>query len=106
MDDPWGELPEPTRVRRASDGGSGATGESESDGGPERLVVRLREDGDDGGASGQSGSGRANADLAAGDGAVATDGLRALCDRYPDATILAYTVDDAPDAAIDASRLG
>ncbi|WP_193365833.1 PAS domain-containing protein [Halorubrum distributum] len=106
VDDPWGELPEPTRVRRASDGGSGATEESESDGGPERLVVRLREDGDDGGASGQSGSGRANADLAAGDGAVATDGLRALCDRYPDATILAYTVDDAPDAAIDASRLG
>ncbi|QUO49254.1 PAS domain-containing protein [Halorubrum ruber] len=52
------------------------------DGRPERVLVRLREDGGQG------------------------DRLESVRDRYPDATVLAYSVEDDPDAAIDASRLG
>jgi hypothetical protein len=100
VDAAWGELPEETRVRPASDP-AGGDGE-----GPERLVVRLRDggsadDGDAGAADDAASAGRAT-----GRGAVARDRLGAVRDRYPDATVLAYTIRDDPDAAIDASRLG
>ena len=100
VDAAWGELPEETRVRPASDP-AGGDGE-----GPERLVVRLRgggstDGGDAGAADEAAGAGRAT-----GRGAVALDRLGAVRDRYPNATVLAYTVGDNPDAAIDASRLG
>ncbi|MGM0447642.1 MAG: PAS domain-containing protein [Methanobacteriota archaeon] len=108
VDAAWGELPEATRVRRAGDVESGAGEEREADDDPRRVVVRLRDEGDrdDPDASGPSGAGTANADLVVSGGATALDGLRAVSDRYPDASVLAYSVRDRPDAAIDASRLG
>ncbi|RLM76440.1 PAS domain-containing protein [Halorubrum sp. Atlit-26R] len=110
VDAAWGKLPDETRVRGVSEVASdaGADGDGDSDGGPERVVVRLRDDGGrvDGDAAGPSGDGGAAADLALGDDAVAVDYLGSLRERYPDATVLAYTVRDDPDAAIDASRLG
>lgn len=135
VDAAWGALPEETRIRRASDAASdrnadsGATGgEQDADGDsdaaapPERVVIRLRDDGGlgDGGsepsggaskpsgdsASEPGGDGAANADLAVGGDAVALGRLESVRDRYPDADMLAYSVRDLPDAAIDASRLG
>lgn len=101
----WGELADETRVRRANEAASGADGNPGGDGDsdaaavPERVVVRLRDDGD-------LGDGAATADLAGGGDAVALDRLASVRDRYPDATMLAYSVRDLPDAAIDASRVG
>ncbi|TKX54313.1 PAS domain S-box protein [Halorubrum sp. SP3] len=104
----WGELPEETRVRRASEFASGADSGREAADDPDRVVVRLRVDRerDDPDAAEPSGGGAADADLAAGGDAVALDRLGSVRDRYPDATVLAYTVRDDSDAAIDASRLG
>ena len=114
VDAAWGELPEETRVRRPSDVGSDADGDPEGDRGPkadsdpepdsapERVVVRLRDDRDREAAD-RTRDGSASADLAISGRAVALDTLR---DRYPDAELLAYSVDDHPDAAIDASRHG
>ena len=76
VDAAWGKLPEGTRVSRAIGDAN------RDDGRPERVLVRLREDGGQG------------------------DRLESVRDRYPDATVLAYSVEDDPDAAIDASRLG
>ena len=108
VDAAWGDLPEATSVRRASDAEGGTDEEREADPDPARVVVRLRDDRDrdDRDASGPSGAGTANADLAVSDGTVALGRLRAVRDRYPDASVLAYSVRDRPDAAIDASRLG
>jgi len=95
VDAPWARLPESARVRGAdesevgsgragSDGESAATGETAvtREATPTAVVVRLR------------------------DAEGAADRLAAVRGRYPDAPVLAYSADDDPDAAIDASRLG
>ena len=99
VDAAWGDLPEETRVRRGdddvnedgrpdasgdpdADGNPDADGGPDADGNPDRVVVRLR------------------------DGEDASDRLGSVRERYPDAAVLAYSVEDRPDAAIDASRLG
>jgi len=82
VDAAWGELPDETRVRRVDEAASDADRNPDGDADPENVVVRLR------------------------DGEDALDRLGAVRDRYPDATVLAYSVDDLPDTAIDASRLG
>ncbi|TKX75616.1 PAS domain S-box protein [Halorubrum sp. GN11_10-6_MGM] len=93
VDAAWGRLPEGTRVGPANgdadaSDGSGGSGAGDGSGGsgagdaPERVVVRLRDDEDPG------------------------DRLGSVRSRYPDAAVFAYSVDDLPDAAIDASRLG
>ena len=78
----WGCLPEETRFRRPDDDENQDDGRPDADGGPGRVVVRLR--------SGEDPS----------------DRLESVRDRYADAAVLAYSARDLPDAAIDASRLG
>ena len=93
VDATWGDLPERTRVRRGDEdvnedgnpdagGNWDADGKPDAGGDPDRVVVRLR------------------------DGEDASDRLGSVRERYPDAAVLAYSVGDRPDAAIDASRLG
>ena len=85
VDAGWGRLPEGARTVPSD--GEGDAGDGDV-GCPDAVVVRLR-----GGAAAER-------------GAAVRDRLRAVRDRYPDAATLAYTVEDDPDAAIDASRLG
>ncbi|GAA0546953.1 PAS domain-containing protein [Halorubrum ejinorense] len=128
VDAPWASLPPETRVRRWNDGESDAAGSaseaSDADGpsaratdaDPNGIIVRLR-DAPDANGSGEAdpsgseapeatGSGAASGRFAATEGAVAIDRLEAVRARYPRAEVLAYSVRDVPDAAIDASRLG
>ena len=77
-DEPWTDLPDGTV-------GTGPDGAAEVDGDAAGPVVVVR--------------------LGASDG-DASERLRRVRERFPDAPVLAYTADDDADAAIDASRLG
>jgi len=85
-DAPWTGLPAETTRIAPSEGGEGALGvadDGDPPGGDPVVVVRLESDAES-----------------------AVERLRGVRARFPDAPILAYTADDDPDAAIDASRLG
>ena len=133
VDATWASLPPETRVRRWNDGESGATGSASeatdadgpsaraTDADPNGIIVRLRDAPDPSGNSAADPNGNSTADPNgkgapeatgatsghfAAEGAVAIDRLEAVRARYPRAEVLAYSVRDVPDAAIDASRLG
>ncbi|VTT87228.1 diguanylate cyclase/phosphodiesterase (GGDEF & EAL domains) with PAS/PAC sensor(s) [Halorubrum sp. DM2] len=107
VDAAWGTLPNGTRtvgeVTRSETGRDEATS---------AVVVRVADSvGSDGRAGGNESdrTGR-NDGTDAGERvaglAAAPVEIEAVRERYPDARVLAYTVRDRPDAAIDASRLG
>jgi len=97
VDEAWGTLPDGTRtVREVPEGG--VDGDAE----PSVVVVRLRgSESDDDSERGHSNGTRPDSHRAT--APVEVEAIRA---RYPDTPLLAYSVRDDPDAAIDASRLG
>ena len=113
VDAEWGEIPEQSCVRRWRDVANGTDGAASgtdiaavaaADADPNAVVVRLRDDSERPERDAHSGL-NGNVEHV-GDGGVPVDRLGAFRDRFSDARILAYTVRDDPDAAIDASRLG
>jgi len=95
----WGALPSTvTHVQSADAEIDDADGDEN---GPAVAVVRLSE---------SEHESKSDIDLESEDEREkpdrATARLTRIRERYPNARILAYTVDDDPDAAIDASRLG
>ncbi|ELZ58919.1 signal-transducing histidine kinase [Halorubrum hochstenium ATCC 700873] len=113
VDAAWGTLPEGTRTVEDPESPEFGRGEAAS-----AVVVRLAEPAEsdgraEGGESdrtdrnGRTGrSDRTDAGGRVAGLAAAPVGIEAVRERCPDARILAYTVRDDPDAAIDASRLG
>ena len=93
-DAPWAELPPETRVVDAvpSDGTDADVATAVA-GDADAVVVRLDVGDRDDGSNRYNGIDR-------------PDCLRAVRERFPETTVLAYTADDDADAAIDAGRHG
>ncbi|PAU84706.1 histidine kinase [Halorubrum salipaludis] len=102
VDAAWGALPEGTQtIREPAERGVDAD--------PPVVIVRLRgaAESDGGAESDRGGSDASDGSEAHGAGrATAPVRIETIRERYPNARILAYSVRDDPDAAIDASRLG
>ncbi|EMA59459.1 PAS domain-containing protein [Halorubrum kocurii] len=98
VDAAWGTLPDGTRTTRELTE-RGVDGGSE----PSVVVVRLRGEAE---SNGRTEPIRSDGDERDSDRATAPVRVETIRGRYPDVRIIAYSVCDDPDAAIDASRLG
>ena len=98
VDAAWGTLPDGTRTVREQ-----TEWDVDEETEPSVVVVRLR-----GGTESDGGTERVRDDSGERDTdrATALVGAETIRERYPDAQVIAYSVRDDPDAAIDASRLG
>ena len=98
VDAAWGTLPDRTRTIRTL-----AEWEDDGETQPSVAVVRLKGDTE---STKRTERIRSDGHRSDTDRATSLVEVEAVRERYPDTRIIAYSVRDDPDAAIDASRLG
>lgn len=98
VDATWGTLPDGTRTIRES-----AKWEDDEETEPSVVVIRLKGAAESNGRTEHVPNDGSGPDT---DRATALVRAKTIRERYPDTRIIAYSVHDDPDAAIDASRLG